>query len=81
MSAKKIETVSVTYRDTAGNVYRVPQRSWRKWSAAGRRAFNAVYSAMRDQRLFTHPGAAPVPTKHWRTTRWNAAWHAAEVTR
>lgn len=64
----------------ATNVNRVQQRQWRKWDKAARIVFNAVYRFMRhNQALATHPDAAKVPLKHWRTTAWNAAWVAADA--
>lgn len=64
------------------NLYRVPVRKWRKWSAMGRQVFNEVYSAMAgNQRLFLHPQQDKISKRMWRTTAWNAAWIAADATR
>jgi hypothetical protein len=61
------------------NPYKVQQGQWKKWSEQARGVFNSVYAAMSDQRLFIHPKAAKVSREHWQTTRWNAAWIAAEA--
>lgn len=62
------------------NLYHVPGKKWRKWTARAREVFNLVYSTMRsNQRLFAHPKAAPVSRDHWNTTAWNAAWIAANA--
>jgi len=62
------------------NKHKVPTRQWTKWSNHARKVFNNVYQSMRPtmQFAYTHPMAAPVPKKHWDTTRWNAAWTAAD---
>lgn len=63
------------------NKHRVPKRQWEGWSNHARKVFNIVYHDMRPtmQFAFTHPQAAPVPKRHWDTTRWNAAWAAADA--
>lgn len=62
------------------NLYHVPGKKWRKWSANARGVFNLVYSTMRsNQRLFAHPKAVAVSREHWGTTAWNAAWIAANA--
>jgi len=63
----------------ARNVYKVHKSQWCKWSESARMAFNYVYSTMSNQELFKHPKAPTIPAKQWRTTRWNAAWIAAEA--
>ncbi len=64
---------------TARNVQKVPAKQWRRWSEQARRIFNAVFAEMADQKLFLHPKARAVPRALWRTTRWNAAWVAADA--
>jgi hypothetical protein len=40
--------------------------------------FNEVFASMlRSPDLFAHPRAPRLLPAHWRTTAWNAAWHAA----
>lgn len=60
------------------NWQHVPKSQWKKWNDNQRRAFNYVYDSMADQRLFIHPKATPALDEHWNTTRWNAAWMAAD---
>lgn len=61
------------------NRYSVPKKVWNKWTDDGRKVFNELYALMRDQSLFTHPKAAKQPREQWKTTRWNAAWMAADL--
>lgn len=61
------------------NTHKVPKSQWRKWSNHQRRVFNFVYHVMADQRLFSHPMAAMQTDECWKTTRWNAAWIAADA--
>ena len=63
------------------NRHKVPKVQWDLWSNHARKVFNTLYHSMRPsmQFAFTHPQAAPIPKKHWETTRWNAAWEAAEA--
>jgi len=61
------------------NRYKVSKRQWAKWTEEGRRLFNDLYGVMRDQDLFSHPKAERRPREHWDTTRWNAAWMAADL--
>lgn len=63
----------------AANKYKVPAKQWRRWSGHARCVFNKVFATMAQQGLFAHPKALPVPRAHWRTTRWNAAWVAADA--
>ena len=73
-----IEQVKVDYVESRSNVYRVPQKQWRKWGAGARQVFNEVYSSMsKNQDLFLHPKQAAASRSHWKTTCWNAAWTAA----
>lgn len=64
------------------NKHKVPKSQWDRWSNAARKVFNTMYHSMRPsmQFAFIHPEAAPLAKKHWETTRWNAAWEAAEIT-
>lgn len=64
---------------TPDNFHNVPKGQWRKWNDRQRGAFNYVYQLMEDQRLFTHPKAVQQTDEHWNTTRWNAAWVAADA--
>lgn len=61
------------------NRYKVPLEQWKKWSRSAQTVFNAVYFQMKKQRIFTHPKASKIPRNQWDTTRWNAAWIAAEA--
>lgn len=61
------------------NRHDVPAKVWMRWSAKAREVFNAVYRTMGDQSLFLHPKATPAKREHWSTTRWNAAWIAADA--
>lgn len=63
------------------NKNKVPKEQWDLWSNHARKVFNTVYHSMRPsmQFAFVHPQAAPIFKKHWETTRWNAAWEAAEA--
>lgn len=62
-----------------GNKYKVPARQWKKWSRLAQKVFNNVFESMRPsmQHAFHHPEAQLLPSKHWSTVRWNAAWIAA----
>lgn len=63
------------------NLYHVPGKTWREWTAQARSVFNLVYSTMRpNQKLFIHPKAPPASREHWSTVAWNAAWIAARAT-
>lgn len=64
---------------TTRNRHRVPTKAWKNWSGSARRVFNIVFEIMRDQEIFLHPKATPSRREHWKTTRWNAAWIAAEA--
>lgn len=66
-------------RNPEPNSYRVPVKQWRKWSETQRRVFNLVYESMSDQRIMHHPKATMMPTEHWTTVQWNAAWIAADA--
>jgi hypothetical protein len=63
------------------NRYKVPKVTWNRWSNLARSVFNDVYTAMRpsNQWAFQHPQATLQPMKFWCTTRWNAAWIAANA--
>lgn len=65
------------------NKHKVPKKMWNKWSNFARRVFNDVMYGMRPnmQFAFLHPGATPQKKEHWQTTRYNAAWTAAEAVR
>lgn len=60
------------------NLYGVQKRQWKKWTPQAQRVFNYMYELMSDQWLFIHPNAIEQVDKYWKTTRWNAAWMAAE---
>lgn len=60
------------------NLYHVPAKQWRKWSARARGVFNLMYSTIRsNQLLFIHPKAPRHSREQWQTVAWNAAWTAA----
>jgi hypothetical protein len=63
------------------NKHKVPRKQWDKWSNDARRMFNAMFHAMRPsmQFVYVHPDATPATRAHWNTTRWNAAWFAADI--
>lgn len=65
------------------NKHKVPQKMWDKWSNLSRRVFNDMMYSMRPtmQFAFLHPGATAQKKDHWQTTRYNAAWSAAEAVR
>ena len=65
------------------NKHKVPKKMWDRWSNFARRVFNDVMYGMRPnmQFAFLHPGAIPQKKEHWQTTRYNAAWTAAEAVR
>lgn len=60
------------------NAFNVPLAKWRKWSAVEKNLFNSLYATMSDQGLFSHPKAVKQRRACWNTTRWNAAWLAAD---
>ena len=64
-----------------GNPNKVQKKQWAKWSNHARRVFNDVYKSFRPsmQPVLIHPGATIMPSEHWHTLRWNAAWLAAEA--
>jgi hypothetical protein len=64
---------------SAANRYKVPKKQWRRWGDRARRVFNEVFGVMSQQDIFLHPKATPAKRAYWRTTRWNAAWIAAEA--
>lgn len=73
-----VEQVDVSFRSSRANLYHVPMKQWRKWSAGARQVFNEVYSSMTgNQWLFLHPKQEKLSRSHWKTTAWNAAWTAA----
>lgn len=63
------------------NKHNVPQAQWGKWSNRARATFNEMHYSMRPsmQFAFTHPSAQPRTREQWDTTRWNAAWTAAQI--
>lgn len=63
----------------ASNRFKVPKKQWRKWTAEAQELFNEIHTHMRDQRIYKHPDAPVLSTTHWYTTRWNAAWMAADM--
>lgn len=75
-----IEQVEVKSMKSRQNLYHVPVKKWRKWTAQARQVFNEVYSAMTNQQwMFLHPGVEKVSKRMWKTTAWNAAWIAADA--
>lgn len=62
------------------NLYKVPQRQWKRWNWLAQHVFNQTYGGMtRSIDLFVHPKAPKVDPKHFDTTAWNAAWTAADA--
>jgi len=63
------------------NKHKVPKKQWDKWSNLARRVFNDMMYSMRPsmQFAFHHPSTLPLAKEQWQTTRWNAAWSAAEA--
>lgn len=61
------------------NTYKVPKKQWNKWSDDARYVFNEMMFTMDIQDLFRHPLAYVQTEDHWMTTRWNAAWTAANL--
>jgi hypothetical protein len=73
--------VKIDKRDGV-NRHHVPKKQWSKWSIAGRKVFNEVYSSMvQNAGLFLHPKQGKIPATMWKTTAWNAAWTAASSLR
>ena len=62
------------------NKYKVPVKMWRKWTRDAQKLFNLMMQSMRPsmQWAFLHPKAKLMAREHWQTTRWNAAWIAAD---
>lgn len=62
------------------NPHKVPKRQWRKWSRDAQKLFNMMMRSMRPsmQWAFLHPTAKLMTREQWATTRWNAAWCAAD---
>jgi hypothetical protein len=51
-----------------------------KWTRHQREVFRILNNAMlTNQSIFMHPKADMIPTNHWGTIAWNAAWMAAEA--
>jgi len=50
-----------------------------KWTPEARRLFRELHAHMGDQHSYTHPQAPQLSRAQWETTRWNAAWMAAEM--
>jgi hypothetical protein len=61
------------------NKHKVPAKQWKRWSDRARAIFNEVFATMVEQGIFLHPKATPAAREHWKTTRWNAAWVAADA--
>ena len=61
------------------NKHEVPVKQWKRWTEHARGVFNVVMETMEDQSLFLHPKAEKTTAKLWHTTRWNAAWVAADA--
>ncbi len=74
-----VKKKAVTGRPVA-NPHKVPKKQWSKWSPASQRLFNGMMYSLRPsmQFAFLHPDCPPMAKEHWQTTRWNAAWMAAE---
>lgn len=79
MTTTIVEMPKLTSSRPARNTFKVQRKQWAKWSAKARAVFNALYAHMGDQALYLHPKAKPMPAPQWKTTRWNAAWIAADA--
>lgn len=61
------------------NVFRVPKKRWRKWSALARKVFNEVYEAVKDNApVLFPPGLNKLPAHLVKVIAWNTAWIAAD---
>lgn len=79
MAIEKVKIDGI--QQSRANLFRVPEKQWRKWGPVSRGVFNEVYSSMnRNQWVFLHPKAEKASRTQWRTTAWNAAWTAAGAT-
>ncbi len=75
-----IETIELPMKESTKNLFRVHSSQWRKWSTAGHKTFNGLYSAMlTGSQHFAHPKQDKIPLRRWKTTCWNAAWIAADL--
>lgn len=64
------------------NKHGVAEQVWAAWSEAQRAMFVGLFRYMFDnQSFFAHPKAARLTDEQWRTTAWNAAWIAADLTK
>ena len=66
------------------NKYKVPVKTWRKWSQRARYVFNDLYSSMTNSPFaFRTPALDKVKltARQWKVTAWNAAWMAADAVR
>ena len=60
------------------NIYKVPVKAWRKWTEAGRWAFNEMYGAMGREVLFPE-SYNQLTAQAKDVVRWNVAWVAADI--
>ena len=62
------------------NKHKVEPKTWTSWDDMQREVFNSLFERMIESPwAFAHPDAAEVPEAHWRTTSWNAAFIAADM--
>lgn len=62
------------------NKFKVPKRTWARWTEVGRQVFNILFESMiANQSVYIHPKSSIRPQDHWRTTCWNAAWTVADA--
>jgi hypothetical protein len=64
------------------NTYRVPKKTWRKWSATARQVFNGLYRSMMDSPWAFQTQSVQemgLKRRQWRVTAWNSAWIAADA--
>jgi hypothetical protein len=61
------------------NKHKVPAKQWRNWSDGARIVFNTLFNCMRSYDDLKHPRAPNLAAAHWKTVRWNTAWHAASL--
>ncbi len=64
------------------NKHKVMKKQWTKWNENSQELFNGLYEYMgENQHLFIHPHTIQIPQEYWKTTAWNAAFMAAQLTK
>lgn len=59
------------------NLYRVPKKTWKRWTKTARRVFNLTMDETSRQDMLLHPLQPRMHPQHWEAIRWNIAWTAA----